>query len=86
MKHVEFIPSGVCCRLISFDLDTEGKIYNVSFTGGCNGNLKAISKLLEGANANQTIKTLQGNTCGPRSTSCADQLSKALVEAIEQNK
>ena len=86
MKHIEFVPSGVCARLISFDLSEDGKIHNLSFTGGCPGNLKAISKLLEGADANKTAEALTGNTCGPRSTSCADQLSKALAQAIEENK
>ena len=82
MKHYEYTPSLVCSRLISFDLDEENKIHNLSFLGGCNGNLKAISKLLEGQTAQYAVNTLQGNTCGPRPTSCADQLSKALIEAL----
>lgn len=82
MKHYEYTPSQVCSRLISFDLDEENRIHNLSFLGGCNGNLKAISKLLEGQTAQYAVNTLQGNTCGPRPTSCADQLSKALIEAL----
>ena len=82
MKHYEYTPSLVCSRLISFDLDEENRIHNLSFLGGCNGNLKAISKLLEGQTAQYAVNTLQGNTCGPRPTSCADQLSKALIEAL----
>lgn len=85
MKHIEYTPSGVCSKQISFDLDTNGRIYNVSFLGGCPGNLKAISKLLEGADAKNIAQLLQGNTCGPRQTSCADQLSKALLQAISEN-
>ena len=85
MKHIEYTPSGVCSKQISFDLDKDGHIYNVSFLGGCPGNLKAISKLLEGADAKNVAKLLQGNTCGPRQTSCADQLSKALLQAISEN-
>lgn len=85
MKHIEFIPTGVCSKQISFDLDIDGRIYNVNFLGGCPGNLKAISKLLEGTNAKKISELLQGNTCGPRQTSCADQLSKALKQAIEEN-
>ena len=84
MKHVEYQPSGVCSRVISFDLTDDLKITNLVFTGGCSGNLKAISKLLEGAYAKDAIRILQGNTCGPRNTSCADQLTKALVAAIEE--
>jgi uncharacterized protein (TIGR03905 family) len=85
MKHIEFVPSGVCAKVISFDLDDNGVIYNLNFLGGCPGNLKAISKLLEGAKAKEVASLLAGNTCGPRPTSCADQLSKALNEALVAN-
>ncbi len=53
----------------------------VAFTGGCDGNLKAISKLVAGMPIQQVIDTLEGNTCGPRSTSCTDQLAQALKQA-----
>ena len=86
MKHVEFVPTGVCSRLISFDLSDDGRIHNLGFLGGCSGNLKAISKLLEGRSAKEAATILTGNTCVPRLTSCADQLSIALLQAIEQNK
>lgn len=86
MKHIEYTPTGVCSRLISFDLDDDNTIHNLGFLGGCNGNLKAISRLVEGHNAKDIATILQGNTCGPRNTSCADQLSKALIEAINQAK
>lgn len=82
MKHVEFTPQNVCSRKITFDITDDNKISNLSFTGGCNGNLKAISKLLEGFPADKAIEILQGNTCGMRSTSCADQLTKAIKENI----
>lgn len=85
MKHIEFVPTGVCARLISFDLSDDARIHNLSFLGGCSGNLKAISKLLEGAEAKHAANLLSGNTCGPRPTSCADQLSKALLQALEAN-
>ena len=71
---------GTCSREISFDIK-DGKVYNVSFVGGCDGNLKAISKLVEGQDVDKVIKTLEGNTCGPRQTSCADQFAKALKGA-----
>lgn len=83
MKHFEYTTSPlVCSRKIMFDLDEENKIHNLSFIGGCNGNLKAIGKLCEGQDANQIIGILAGNTCGARPTSCADQLSLALKEAL----
>ena len=76
-----FKTRGTCASQISFDL-VDGTIHNVKFTGGCNGNLKAISKLCEGQTATHIITLLQGNTCGMRSTSCADQLTKAIEHAI----
>ncbi len=81
--HYHFMPRGVCARGIDFDLSDEGKISNLAFRGGCAGNLQAIGKLLEGADAEETIKILAGNTCGPRPTSCADQLSIALRAALD---
>ena len=72
---------GTCSKKISFDLDEQGRLHNVNFMGGCNGNLKAIGKLVEGMPAEDVIRLLQGNTCGPRATSCADQLAKAIEEA-----
>ena len=81
MEHVTFTPKGVCSIQIDFDLEA-GKLYNVRFIGGCNGNLKAIGKLVEGRDAKEVMETLRGNTCGPRSTSCADQLAQAIAEAL----
>ena len=77
-----FKTSGTCAREIHFDLDENNKVHNVSFVGGCNGNLKAISKLIEGMEATKVIEILEGNTCGNRPTSCADQLTKALKERL----
>ena len=74
-----FIPKGVCSRQISFELE-DGKIYNLQFVAGCNGNLKAIGKLLEGQDAKHAADVLRGNDCAGRGTSCADQLSKAIDE------
>lgn len=64
---------------IDFDIDG-GKLYNVQFLGGCNGNLKAIGKLVEGKDAKEVASILRGNTCGMKGTSCADQLAKAIDE------
>ncbi len=83
MKSFSYTTKGVCSRQIDFDLDGE-TIHNVKFTGGCNGNLKAISKLTEGQDANVVINILKGNTCGQRDTSCADQFAQALTEALKQ--
>lgn len=71
---------GTCSTAITLDLEGE-IVRNVKFTGGCNGNLKAIAKLVEGMTVDQIEQTLSGNTCGPRPTSCADQLAKAVREA-----
>lgn len=76
---------GVCASTITFDLDN-GVVSNVSFRGGCNGNLKAISKLVEGMDAVKLIETLKGNICGFKSTSCADQLAFAVEQALNSSK
>ena len=81
MTH-NYKTKGTCSSHISFEI-VEGVLRNVKFTGGCNGNLKAISKLVEGRDAAEVADTLSGNTCGPRATSCADQLSRAIREALE---
>lgn len=73
---------GTCSTEINFEIN-DGIISNVSFKGGCNGNLKAISKLIEGKNAADVADILKGNTCGPRKTSCADQLAQAIYSAAE---
>lgn len=78
----EYRTRGTCATKINFDIDSEGKVHNVSFERGCNGNLKAISKLVEGMDAKKVIEILEGNTCGYKNTSCADQLAKALKERI----
>ncbi len=81
----EYKTKGTCSTKINFELE-DGKVKNVVFTNGCNGNLKAISKLVEGMEAERVIELLDGNTCGMKSTSCADQLSKALIAAIGSEK
>ena len=84
MKHT-YMPQGVCSFKIDFELN-DGKVHNVEFTGGCNGNLKAISKLVEGRDAEEVISILSGNTCGFKLTSCADQFSKGLIEALARER
>lgn len=75
--------SGTCSRAISFEIE-EGKVKNVSFQGGCNGNLKGISALVEGMDAADAIEKLRGIKCGFKDTSCPDQLSKALEQALNK--
>ncbi len=77
MKHVTFSPKGVCSIQIDFDIE-DGKLHNVQFIGGCNGNLKAIGRLVEGKDAKEVAEILRGNTCGMKGTSCADQLARAI--------
>ncbi len=82
MKHVTFSPKGVCSVKIDFDIDDENKLHNVQFERGCNGNLRAIGRLVEGKEASEIADVLRGNQCGMRGTSCADQFAKAIDEAI----
>ena len=71
---------GVCAVKIEFDLDGD-VVRNIRFLGGCDGNLKAISKLVDGMTVDQIESKLRGNTCGRKPTSCADQLARAVREA-----
>lgn len=80
-EHV-FIPKGVCAKHITFEVE-DGKIYNLRFLYGCNGNLKAIGKLVEGKDAKEVASILKGNDCAGRGTSCADQLAIAIEEALK---
>lgn len=78
-----YAPSGVCSKEIHFELDENGKIHNTCFIGGCNGNLKGISALVEGMDAKEAISRLEGIRCGTKSTSCPDQLAHALKAALK---
>ena len=77
--HHTYKTKGTCSIKIDFDIN-DNKLHNVSYTGGCNGNLKAVSSLVEGEDIDYVISRLKGITCGIRTTSCADQLAKALEE------
>ena len=81
MRDYTYQPTGVCARKIDFSIK-DGKLHNVRFTGGCPGNTAAIGKLLEGADAKATMDLLRGNQCGARGTSCADQLSRGIEQAL----
>lgn len=82
MEHVSFSPRGVCAMKIDFDIE-DGKLHNVQFIGGCNGNLKAIGKLVEGKDAKEVAEILRGNDCNMKGTSCADQFAKAIDEYLK---
>lgn len=83
METISYRTSGVCSRQIDFAIEN-GILHDVKFYGGCNGNTKAISKLLEGADAVKTVQILKGNLCGARGTSCADQLAIAIEKALNK--
>ena len=78
---MEYRPKGVCSQKISFDI-VDNKVRNVSFVGGCNGNLQGISRLIEGMDVDEAISRIEGIHCGFKSTSCPDQLSRALKDAV----
>ena len=82
MFHYDYKTENTCSQLISLDLDGD-IVHNVKFTGGGNGNLKAIPLLIEGWTVEQIAEKLSGVICGRRPTSCADQLARAVCEAYE---
>lgn len=82
MKYT-YKTEGTCARQIEFDI-VGNVISNIIFYGGCNGNLKAISKLVDGWTVEQIEAKLKGNQCGFRNTSCADQLAKAVRKAFDE--
>lgn len=83
MAKINYKTNGTCAREISLEIE-DGKIKEVSFFGGCNGNTQGISKLVVGMDAKEAMEKLSGIRCGFKSTSCPDQLSKAIKELIEQ--
>ena len=78
----EYKTKGVCSQRIFFDIE-DGKVFNVKFIGGCDGNLKGICSLVDGMKVEDVIQRLQGTTCGRKNTSCPDQFALALKEALE---
>ena len=81
MKY-SYFPTGVCSRQINLELDGNGKITSCEFVGGCSGNTQGICMLVKGMDAKDAVDRLKGIDCRGRGTSCPDQLSKALVEAL----
>ena len=83
--HYDYKTKNVCSQIISFDIDGD-IITNIKFTGGCNGNLNAVSKLVDGWTVDKIEEFLRGNICGHRQTSCADQLAVAVRKAYDEMK
>lgn len=83
MLHT-YIPRGVCSRQMNIELDENGKIINCEIVGGCAGNTVGICQLVKGMDAEEAIRRLKGIDCRGRGTSCPDQLSNALEEALEK--
>lgn len=78
MRHITYNTQGTCSKIINIDVDDDNRIADISFIGGCNGNLKGLCSLVKGMKADEVRNRLAGITCGNKQTSCPDQLSKAL--------
>lgn len=83
LRSIQYQTHGTCCALMNVVLDDD-KIVDVDFFGGCQGNLKGIKELIKGMKIDDVINRLQGITCGPKSTSCPDQLSRCLIDYKRQ--
>ena len=81
--HYEYKTKGTCSQKILFDLE-DGKIHNVEFVSGCNGNLQGIGRLVEGMDAQEVIDRISGICCGMKPTSCPDQLATAIKKALKE--
>lgn len=84
MKTFSFRPQGVCSQEMQVTLDDNGIIQDLQVLGGCNGNLQGISALVRGMSAKDAIERLKGIRCGPRPTSCPDQLARGLEKMLTQ--
>ncbi len=83
--HYTFYPHGVCSRKIDLDIE-DGRVHNIRYLGGCNGNLKALGALAEGMTVDEVIQRLDGIHCGERNTSCSDQLARNLKQVLAEAK
>ena len=83
MKMIGYTPSGVCSKYMEIVVDDDNIIKEVNITGGCVGNTMAVSKLLVGMSVNRAKDPLSGVPCGKRTTSCPNELSKALQEILD---
>ena len=83
--HYTYKTNGTCSSMIDFDI-VDGKLHNITYTGGCNGNLKAIGSILEGADATFAVERLSGIRCGFKDTSCPDQFARNLEKAMAEER
>ena len=83
-KHIEYKTSGTCARMVTVDVE-DGIVTACEFTGGCHGNTQGVAALVCGMKVEEAIAKLEGIKCGFKNTSCPDQLSRALKEAISEN-
>lgn len=83
MSKISYTPKGVCSRQINVEVE-DGIVKNVQFVGGCNGNTQGVAKLAIGRPAKEVIELLEGTNCNGRGTSCPDQLTKALKQALDE--
>lgn len=79
----QYTPKGVCSRKIHFDI-VDGKVCGVTFTGGCSGNSQGVARLVEGMEAVEAVRRLSGIRCGLKATSCPDQLTAAIRQALDE--
>ena len=82
MRQIDFRPRGICASRISITLDDDGRVQDLSFVGGCDGNHKGLAALIRGMSADEAIERLSGISCGFRPTSCPDQVAVALKQAL----
>ena len=81
MEHITYTPTGVCSRQIDIDIEN-GIIVKVAFKGGCSGNTQGVCALIQGMAADEAVRRLRGIHCGPRPTSCPDQLAIAIEQYL----
>lgn len=84
MKKITYRPSGVCSREMTIEIDDKGVITKVQIVGGCAGNTQGVSRLVEGMNAKEAAEKIKGIKCGFKATSCPNELSKAILQCLEQ--
>lgn len=84
MKQISYKTKGTCSQMINLTINDDNKIEEIEIIGGCNGNLKGIKSLITGMDANEAASKLEGITCGFKNTSCPDQISKAIKQALAQ--
>lgn len=83
MRKITYVTSGTCSKLIELEVDADNRISNVSFVGGCNGNLQGICSLVKGMRIEDVKSKLNGIRCGSKTTSCPDQLCRAIDQLEE---